>query len=184
MLEQQQELVRTMFPHVRLPIILSVLAVGACGASDRQRSVRLLDHRLETQLAPDIEAHRAVVERMQDGARVTLFETSLFPNDAATLDNRGVESRVGVVQGLLDPDLMRVQLADTSALPEGQRDARIRNVVQYFTAYGLARTLRPAETVQAEAPGPAGLSITISVVCPDRHDGAGYDSGALKPGCF
>lgn len=173
-------------PHARLftALLPPLLLLGAC-ASDRQRSARLLDRRLQTQLAPDIAANRAAVQPLPDGARVTLLGPSLFPNDTSTLANPEIDPRASVIQGLLDPDLMRVQVTDTSALPDDQRKARVQNVVEYFTAYGLAPNLLPAEPMPpgSAAPTPAGLAITISVACPHHHDGIGYDSSARKPGC-
>ena len=172
-----------MKPHSRRLIILPLLLVSAC-ESDQQRSATLLDQRLQAQLAPDIAAQKAAVQRLPDGARVTLLDPSLFPIDMKTQDNRKIDVRSGVIQALLDPDLMRVQVADTSALADDQRDARVRNVVQYFADYGLAPTLRPAEPLPpGSAATPAGVAISISVVCPHRDDGTGYDDGQRKPDC-
>ncbi len=177
-------IVRTMSTVVRLLLALPLLAMAACGSSPEQKTAQLLDRRLEAQLAPDIAAHRAVVERTRDGVRVTLLDPSAFPDDPDVLTGRDVDVRAGVVEGLLDPDLIRVQVSDTSNLPADRRDDRERNVARYFIAYGVGPVLRPAEPAQAGAPGPAGLAINISVVCPHRNDGAGYGSGARKPGCF
>jgi hypothetical protein len=175
-----------MNPHVRLltALLPPLILVSACG-SGQERTTQLLNRRLQTQMAPDIAANRASVQPLPGGARVTLLGSSLFPNDTTTLDNQEVDPRAGVIEGLLDPDLMQVQVADTSTLPDRQRDTRVGNVVQYFTAYGLEATPRPADPPQpgSAAATPAGLAITISVVCPNRHDRAGYDSGARKPEC-
>lgn len=177
-------IVRTMSTAIRLLLALPLLAIAACAASPEQKTAQLLDRRLEAQLAPDIAAHRAVVERTQDGARVTLLDPLAFPADPDVLTERGADVRAGIVEGLLDPDLMRVRVTDTSNLPADRQDDRVRNVARYFIAYGVGPVLRPAEPAQAGAPGPAGLAIDISVVCPHRNDGSGYGSGARKPDCF
>lgn len=175
--------------HVRLLTILPLLVLASC-ASQEQRSVRLLDQRLQTGLAPDIAANRAVVQSLSDGARVTLVDSSIFPNDTDALDNRAFDLGASVIQSLLDPDLMRIEVADTSTLPDAQRDARVRRVVQYFTVYGLAPSLRAAEPIPAgsAATTPAGLAITIAVVCSHRHGGFGHvdihdGDGGRSPDC-
>jgi hypothetical protein len=167
---------------VLLPLLL---LLAACGSSDQRRTARLLNERLQTQLAPEIAANRAALQSLPDGARVTLLDPSLFPNGLDVLDNRASDSRASVIQGLLDPSLMRIQVADTSALPDDQRDARVRNVVQYFATNGLASALRPVDQPPGSAAvSPAGLAITISVACPHRGDGAGYGTGEAKPACY
>lgn len=173
-----------MIPHTRLLITLPLLLVGAC-ASDQDRSVRLLDQRLQTRLASDIAANRVAVQSLPDGVRITLLDPAPFQAGTTALEDSENDIRSSVVQGLLDPDLMRVQVADTGALPDRQRAARVQSVVQYFADYGLAGTLLPAEPL---APGsaaatPAGVAITISVVCPHRTEGGFYDTGQRIPGC-
>ncbi len=169
-----------MIPHMRLLITLPLLLVGACG-SDQNRSVRLLDQRLHTRLASDIAANRVAMQSLPDGVRVTLLDPAPFQAGTTALEDRENDLRSSVVEGLLDPDLMRVQVADTGALPDRQRAARVQSVVQYFADYGLAGTLLPAEPL---APGsPAGVAITISVVCPHRTEGGFYDTGQRIPGC-
>ena len=72
-------------------------------------------------------------------------------------------------------------------LPANQRDTRVRNVEDYFTANGLGSILVPTEagpagTAPGEAgpvvAGPAGLTITISLQCPPSRDRyIGYRDG-------
>lgn len=158
--------------------------VAACGPSDQHRTAMLLDNRLQATMRPDIAANRAAVQQLPDGALVTLFGASLFPVDIRTLDNRSLDVRASVIEGLLASPLMQVQIVDTSALPEDERATRVRNVAEYFADNGLASVLQPAASPQATPPGtPPGLTINIGVVCPHRHDGAGYDSGRAKPAC-
>jgi hypothetical protein len=178
-IRQQQETVGAMNPHFAV-LLSPVVLLAACCSSGQQNTVRLLNDRLQAQMASDIAANRAVVQSLPDGARVMLLEPSLFPNDADALDGRKYDVRASLIEGLLDPDLMRVQVADNSSLPDRQRDARVRNMVQYLVDNGLASTLTPTETPQSS---PAGLAVTIRVQCPDRHDGSGYGNGERKPDC-
>jgi hypothetical protein len=173
----------------RLAVLLCpIIMAASCHSSGQQRATQLLDQRLQAELAPDIAAGKAALQPLPDGARVTLLDTSSsFPNDVGALTDRRPDIRSNVIEGLLDPKLMRIQVTDTSTLPADQRDARVQNVVQYFVANGLGSTLGPATPQQATLPGsadtaPAGLRITISVQCP-HHDGAGYDSGDANPAC-
>jgi hypothetical protein len=186
----RQETVRTMSFHAwRLAILLCPpLLLAACGPSGQQRTAQRLDDRLFVDLAPDIAAGNAVLQPLPDGARVTFLGPSLFPVDERALDNQQRDVRAGVVEGLLDPSLMRLQVVDTSALPDSQRDARVRNVARYFEVYDLGPSLVPTAPRAVLPPGPPGatppgLTITISVHCPHPNDGAGYGDGTSRPVC-
>jgi hypothetical protein len=177
-----------MTPHTRrltafrsLTAVLCPVLLAACCSSGQQRTAQRLDRRLEAILAGDIAAHRAAVQSLPDGARVTLLDPSLFPDSEDALDNRISDPRANVVEGLLDPSLMRIQVADTSALPIDQRDTRVRNVIEYFQVAGLGPSVQPGEAPQATPPG---LAITISVQCPQRAASwNGYGTGESQPIC-
>jgi hypothetical protein len=182
-----------MTPHTRsllvfrsLPLFRSLAVflcplLAACCSSGQQRTAQRLDQRLEALLAPDIAAHRAAVQSLPDGARVTLLDPSLFPDTEDTLDNRISDPRANVVEGLLDPSLMRIQVADTSTLPADQRDTRVRNVIEYFQVAGLGPSVEPGEAPRATPPG---LAITITVQCPQpTASWTGYGTGASQPIC-
>jgi hypothetical protein len=181
-----------MFPQPRrfgVVLLFPLLLLTACGRpSPLQRTTWLLDYRLETQLAPDIAAGDVMLQPLPDGARVTLLGPAQFPNGRQRIAGDGYDVRASVIEGMLDPSLMRVAVADTTGLPENQREARVRNVRQYFETSGLGSVLQPAEPLQAVAPGsaglvPAGLTLTISLQCPLRHRPAGYGSGQADPAC-
>jgi hypothetical protein len=163
-------------------IVAPLVLLAACGASPQQRTARLLDERMHTQLARQVAAGRAVVERLPDGVRVTVFDQSMFQNDARSLDDQSPDIRADVIEGLLDPSLMRVQVADTSTMPPQQRDLRVRNVEQYFVANGLGSILVPAEAAPA-AGAPAGLAVTVGVQCPPAAGHSGYSDGKSHPVC-
>ncbi len=73
---------------------------------------------------------------------------------------------------------MRIAFADTTTLPDEQRQVRVQNVETYFADFGLADTFQtpPTDT----APTPAGLTITVGVQCP-KPDGR-TDYGSVKSG--
>jgi hypothetical protein len=85
-----------------------------------------------------------------------------------------------MVEGLLDPALMRLAIADTSDLPPDRKAERIDRLVRYLRGYQLDDTLQPGAPQPAGQP--QGLAVTIQVVCPHRG-GWGYDSGKRKPDC-
>jgi hypothetical protein len=167
----------------RLTVPLScMLIVAACGPSPQQRTTRLLEQRLQAQLGPDIADGRVAMQELPEGARVTLLGSSLFPNGPEALDDKEPDTRANVIGGLLDPSLMRVQVADSSALPADERAARVRNVENYFAANGLGQVLVPAAETPATA-GPAGLTITIHVQCPPGNRRTDLPEGASMPVC-
>jgi hypothetical protein len=118
---------------------------------------------------------------MSNGAQVTLLDPALFSNTADALDNRNSDPRANVIEGLLDPGLMRIQIADTSTLPPNQRDTRTANVIEYFRVAGLGPSIDTTEASPAATPG---LQITINVQCPSRTSSwSGYSAGRDQPIC-
>jgi hypothetical protein len=178
----RQRVVPIMNHHARrLGVLLSpLLLLAACGPSHHTQ--RVLGDRLYTQLAPDIVAGKAVLQPLPDGDQVTLLDPSMFPNDIRALSDAYPDIRANVIEAMLDPSLMQVQITDTAPLREDLRDARVRNVAQYFVDNGLASTLVPPSQPPAAA-APAGLTITITLRCPDRHGGSGYGDGRSHPVC-
>jgi hypothetical protein len=144
------------------------LLVGACASSGIHRSAQDLGQRLQTQLAPDIAAGQATLEPLPDGARVTLTEPSLFPSGGTELDDKGRFVLASVIEGLLEPRILQIQLAESPATSVGSQAARVRAVTQYFEDYGLGPALRPPVPQEEAAPGsvgapPPGMTITIGI---------------------
>jgi hypothetical protein len=179
-----------MSPHARrLAVLLSpLLLIVGCAPSGQQHTTQVLNDRLLFELAPSIALGEAVLQPLPDGARVTLLGSSRFPTDVRTPDYKNSVIPASVVQSLLDPRLMRIDVTDTSALPDAQRVDRVRDARQYFAAYGLGSTLGPAAPLQAAPPGPAGavpagLVLSISVQCPPGHNPIAVSNGLADPVC-
>ncbi len=164
--------------------ILPAIFLVACSSS-QHRTARLLDQRLEARLAADVVAGRAVVRQLPDGARVTLLSPSSFPNGPMALDDKNPDIRASIIEGLLDPRLMRIAVADTTTLPDEQRQIRVRNIEAYFADFGLADTVQepPPDTAPGTDTALAGLSITVGVQCPKPEGGTGYGSVKSGPVC-
>lgn len=171
-------------PARRLLAVLAPVALLAACASPEHSTARLLDQRLQAQLAADIAANRVTVQPLPQGARVTFLGTSATPGGlASSLPDEG-SSRSSVIEALLDPTLMRVAVDDTAPVTADQRAAQVASIRQYFQENALGSLLLPDPQPQLLPPGPPGVALTISVVCPHRNDGAGYDTGKDKPACF
>jgi hypothetical protein len=178
-------------------LLCPLLLVAACGPSGEQRAAWELDQRLQARLAPDIAAGNATLQPLPEGAQVTLLGSAQIvpgpitrsPNIVRMPSANGTDMRADVIEALLAPQLMRVQLADTSALPEYERQARLQDLEQFFVAYGLGSVLQPDEGQAVPPPpgptgaAPAGLTITISVQCPHLREHAVYDTDHLQPDC-
>jgi hypothetical protein len=171
-----------------------LLLLAGCGqSSGEQRAASLLDERLQVGLAPDLTAGNVVLQALPGGAQVTLLGPSLTPG-APRASAVGRDVRADIVEALLDPRLIQIQVADTSALPDYQRDARIRDITQYLTEYGLGPTLQSAAPLQSAVPvqavsagsagaAPAGLMLTISVQCPDHYARIDQRTDVANPYC-
>ncbi|HEX3574975.1 MAG TPA: hypothetical protein VHU42_10280 [Rhodopila sp.] len=167
---------------IRIAALLSpLLLLAACG-NPRQQTVQTLNNRMFDHLSAEIAAGKAVVQPLPSGTQITLLDPSLFPNDDRSMEDQFVDMRADVIEGLLDPSLMRVQVADTSALPQYQRQTRVSNVAGYFFANGLGPVLVPAAPTPA-TPGPAGLVITVNVQCPPPNGVTGPGDGRSHPVC-
>jgi len=172
-------------------LLIPLLFLAACGGDHGlHRTTRLLNNRLQEQLAPDIGAGAASLQPLPNGARVTLLDnTSRFPNDVDTLAGKHREVQASVIEGLLDLSLIRIALADTSALPPEQQEIRVRNVTRYFQDNGLGLTLLPEAPPPPIPPGspaaaPGGLTITVLLVCPARRQPDNWGYAPTIPSCY
>lgn len=146
----------------------SLLALSACG-SDFDRAAQNLDQRMNTELAPDIAAHRVAVEPQPDGERVTLIDPSLFSGGGTKLNGQGQDTVISFIHALLEPRIYTLQVSETqdpARTPEGARAAAVE---QYFTSVGFASQLRPhAPTPEAPANEagtvPPGVALTVRLL--------------------
>jgi len=174
--------------HAGRLAVLTVLlmSLAACG-SGQQHTEQVLDQRLHHDLASEVASGQAVVQKVQGGDRVTLLGHSTFTNSRHALDNQAPDVRANVIEALLDPRLMQVQVDDNSVLPVDQRDARVQNTMDYLAANGLGSIVVPAGSVAGGASptdaGPPGLVLTISVACPPGDRFIGYRDGTARPNC-
>jgi hypothetical protein len=144
-------------------LFVPMLFVVACTPGNN--SVANLGQRMQVLLAPDIAAGRAGLEQLPDGARVTLPEQSLFPPGRSELDDRGRFLLASVIQGLLDPGILRIDVAEPAPSPAYLQAPRAGAVRQFFVDYGLGSTLQPAAVPQGSVDtAPQDLTISVSIV--------------------
>ena len=167
----------------RLALLIAPLVLVSC-ASGQQRSVDLLNRRLAVTMAPEISESRVALQPLPDGAQVTLLDSAALPDDVGAMDNRSRDPRASMIQGLLDPSLMRIQVADMSGQPEYVQRKRVQAFVHYMEEYRLGPIVQTS-TASGDAPvaGPAGLAIAIHVECPQRTSWPGYGQGQSDPSC-
>jgi hypothetical protein len=160
----------------------ALVLLAACGSDHGlHRSAELLNNRLQERLGPDIASGSAAVQPLPDGAQVTLLGPGSFPNDVDTRTDRYREVRASVIEGLLDPALVRIAVGDNSALTEEQRAERVRNVEGYFRDNGLGLTLVPEGSL-GSATG-QGLTITIRLDCPAHRQPDNWNYAPPIPSC-
>jgi hypothetical protein len=152
----------------RLAWLVPALSVAAC-AGHGDRRVTNLDQRMQVLLAPDIAAGRVGLEPLPDGSRVTLPQQSLFPVGRAELGDNGRFLLASVIQGLIDPGILHIEIAEAPGTPVGLQTAQAQAVSQFFVDYGLGPSLQPAAPPQDLPPGaaampPPGVVITVNVV--------------------
>nr|WP_294557173.1 hypothetical protein [uncultured Rhodopila sp.] len=170
--------------------IAPLLLVTACSWDHGlHRTSEVLNDRLKVTLAPDITAGHAALQPLPNGAQVTLLGNSDFRDQVDARDDRIREVRASVVQGLLDPSLIRIAVADTSGLTAEQRATRVRNVTQFFKDNGLALSLLPEGQASAlpagaaSAPAPQGVTITLLLDCPAQRQPTNWNYLPPIPSC-
>jgi hypothetical protein len=146
-----------------------LLFATACSSETGTRGAPRLAERLQLRLAPDIVAGRATLEQLSDGARVTITDQALFPGSSTELDDNGRFTLASVIEGLLAPRILRVQMIETATAPAGMQEARARAVAEFFEDYGLGPTLQPPLVQSAAPPGavvmaPQGMAIVITII--------------------
>ncbi len=154
----------------RLALLIAPLVLVSC-ASGQQQTVDLLNRRLAVTMAPEIAESRVALQPMPDGAQVTLLDSSALPDDVGAMDNRTRDPRASMIQGLLDPSLMRIQVADNSGQPD---------YIQYRLGPIVHTSAAPGDATVAPPPG---LAIAIHVECPQRTSWPGYGQGQSDPAC-
>lgn len=155
----------------RLALVLSpLLVIVACTSySELGRTTQELDDRLSVRLAADMAAGRVTLQQVDYGASVTLADQSLFASDRAELNDAGRDVMTGVIQALLDPRLLRIEIAESTATPGHLQAARVQTVKQYFEDADVEAAIQPPVAMQEMPPGPAGfagngLVITVTVI--------------------
>jgi hypothetical protein len=139
----------------------TVLLLAACAPSPNVGEMsQNLTRRLNDRLAPSIAGGTATVAQTPDGARVTLANTALFaPGSNTTLGGSGQTLVTGVVQGLLAPQYMQIEVAGSPATPDYVRTQQVSAVTAFFEDYLLGPSLRPTRRVPRTPPvGPPGSS--------------------------
>ena len=141
-----------------------VLLAAACTSSPNAGSVAAgLTQRLDMRLAPELASGQATLQQLPDGARVTLADGVLFPGGGVTLDGKGRYTVASVIQGLLEPSLLRIDIAGASAAPGAVQDLQARTVSAFFENYGIkvSTPSSPVSPYIAPAAPVSGIAITI-----------------------
>jgi hypothetical protein len=150
-------------PAVHRAILLgSLLLVAACSCGTGT-NVQTLNTRLQARLSPQLATNQATVQQLPDGSQVVLVDQSLFAAGGAQLNDGGRYVLASVIEGLLEPRLLRIEVADAPGTSPYLQNARAQAVTQYFTDYGLALALQSpaAQPVVPVGVLPQGTIITV-----------------------
>ncbi len=141
---------------------LMLLASACTSPVELQGSNRDVARRMQVRMAPDLAAGQATLYAAPNSTTVTLPEKALFAPSAAQLDENGRLVLARFMQGLLKPEITRIEVAGPPAASWTLQAARVQAVRAFFVQFGLGSTLQPA-TVAAPSIGAVPDSITIAV---------------------
>jgi len=133
-------------------LIAPLLAVAACCASSTQRSTWDLYNRMRVSLAPDIAAGRATLQPLPSGVAVTLVGGAVFTPGRSDLSDAGRDVMTSVIEALLDPRLLRIEV-ETWAAPGTLQAARVQSVAQYIRQADLGMPIQVSVPTQGGRPG-------------------------------
>jgi hypothetical protein len=152
-------------------LLFGLLLLAACGPSDQQKTVYLQQQRLHALLADEEQAGAVTVQNQPDGAEV------VFPD---ATQHRYPDAPTNMVQSLIDPSLLRIGIAAPAGLSPYQTIGRTQAWIDGLKdmQVGDAELGPPPQAV------PGAMAVTLQVICPHRHDGAGYGDGTRKPACY
>jgi hypothetical protein len=141
-----------------------VLLAAACSNAPSAGSVAAgLTQRLDMRLAPELASGQATLQQLPDGARVTLADGLLFPGGGVTLDGKGRYTVASVIQGLLAPGLLHIDIAGSTAAPGAVQDLQARAVSAFFEDYGINVAAQSSSAPPDAVPAApmSGIAITI-----------------------
>ncbi|HUN41886.1 MAG TPA: hypothetical protein VMU81_16500 [Acetobacteraceae bacterium] len=139
----------------------SIVLVAGCGVQNE--TVWQLNRRMQIGLAPQVAQHKADVQQLKDGTQITLAEDTLFVPGSPVLSPQGRFVLASVIEGLMAPPLMQIELTPSASTSPYLRQARVAAVRQFFTDYTLGPQL--LASVSAPAPGASPtMAITVHVL--------------------
>jgi hypothetical protein len=142
--------------------LVLALFLGGCAG---ERSPRDLVDRLQSELAPELANGGGTLERLPDGVRITLADQTLFPAGGTKLDTRGRFVLTSLVEGLLAPALLRVDVAGPAPVPQERAAA----VAQFLNGVQVAPNLLFASLYTGPLPSSQmPQATTITVTAPAR----------------
>lgn len=145
----------------RIAVLLSpILLLAGCGGLPG-RATQLSD-RFQTQLQPELASGQAGLVRLPDGACVTLADRALFNGGSAELSDKGRYALASVMQSLLAPRLLEVDVSEPATTSTTLQQARVNAVTQFLQEWQLAPPLQFPITVQAIPTAvPQAMAITV-----------------------
>ena len=144
----------------RVASVAPMLLLVACTGSYWDNAPVVLGDRLQDRLTPELASGQAGLRRLPDGAQVVLTDQALFPGGGTELDDRGRYVLASVIEGLLEPTILRIELTGTPGTPVSVQEARLRSVTQYLEDFRLGPQLQPAPPQDIAA---QGMAITVRV---------------------
>lgn len=146
-------------------VLLGPLLLGGCVNSGLSYAPQTQDARMQARLWPEVQSGRVVVQAVPTGTQVSIPDQQLFAPGSARLTANGGRLLTYVVQALLEPTLLTIQVSDASDGPQG---ARTQAILDYFRNHqlgGQAVSALPPEGQPAAVPvGAAGTPVQGTII--------------------
>jgi hypothetical protein len=159
-------------PRTSFAWALALAVAGCASGSGPHQSAQDVDERLHRQLASEIDARLVTVQEQGDAVTIGVADPSLFAPGTAELSDAGRGILTGVIEALVDPSLLRIQVAAPSGPGAALAAARAQVVTlflmqptQYQVPGALAPAVQPPVPMAAARPGAADqTAITVRAI--------------------
>jgi len=145
--------------------LTALLGLAVIVAGCEPSTVQQLGDRMQFRLTPQLANGQAGLQRLPDGAQVTIADQTLFPNGSTQLSDQGRYVLASVIESLMAPNLLQIDVSASPSTSGGLQQARVQAVTQFLSAWQLTPELVAPisqQTVATAAPQATAITVRLA----------------------